>query len=193
MSIPPVPTVRTLSDACESTSFFWGSSRTPQCAGGGRQPPVAGCCRVCPRRRAKRGSRSPLATRNLAPWTQVGSSTVKLLMPLASNGGRDHHVAVRTSSWTHWSVSLSLLVGRAGPVVGLLGPYGSDSGSLCTCSGRVAPLSVASPSRRGGRTLLSPAVSSLSGSLRPSPAPASSIVASLTPSRICTCVYGEWS
>jgi hypothetical protein len=27
-------------------------------------------------------------------------------MPLASNGGRDHHVAVRTSSWTHWSVSL---------------------------------------------------------------------------------------
>ena len=88
----------------------------------------------------------------------VGSSTAKLLMmPLASNGGRDHHVAVRTSSWTHWS--LSLLVGRAGPVVGLLGPYGS----LCTCSGRVAPLSVASPSRRGGRTLLSPAVSSLSG------------------------------
>lgn len=87
----------------------------------------------------------------------VGSSTVKLLMPLASNGGRDHHVAVRTSSWTHWS--LSLLVGRAGPVVGLRGPYGS----LCTCSGRVAPLSVASPSRRGGRTLLSPAVSSLSG------------------------------
>ena len=87
----------------------------------------------------------------------VGPSTVKLLMPLASNGGRDHHVAVRTSSWTHWS--LSLLVGRAGPVVGLRGPYGS----LCTCSGRVAPLSVASPSRRGGRTLLSPAVSSLSG------------------------------
>ena len=71
----------------------------------------------------------------------VGPSTVKLLMPLASNGGRDHHVAVRTSSWTHWS--LGLFVGHAGPVVGLLSPLklelrasclGSLGGRLCTPS-----------------------------------------------------------
>ena len=38
------------------------------------QPPVVDCCRVRPRRRAKRGSRSPLATRNRTPWTQEGAS-----------------------------------------------------------------------------------------------------------------------
>jgi hypothetical protein len=83
------------------------SHRTP----GGNPPPVVDCCRVCPRRRAKRGPRSPLATRDLAPWTQEGASepaggpragpsTAELLADAAGQQrGAGHRVAVRTSSW----------------------------------------------------------------------------------------------
>jgi hypothetical protein len=83
----------------------------------------------------------------------VGPSTVELLMPLASTG-----VAAITSPSAPAAGRTEcalVLVCQTGPA----GPYGN----LCTSSGRVAPLSVASPSRLGRRTLLSPAVSSPSG------------------------------